>query len=80
MYREITMAKSKKIRWADVYQCEIPAQAKLITSVLTANGLNAKVQRKKSKEATNSVPFVRVKKSQAEHAKTLLANYNLKTN
>ncbi len=71
------MAKSKKIRWADVYQCEISAQAKLITSVLTANGLQAKVQRKKAKENSNTVPYVRVKKNQAEHAKTLLSNYNL---
>ena len=72
------MAKAKRIRWADVYQCEISAQAKLITSVLSASGLQAKVQRKKSKETNNTVPFVRVKKNQAEHAKTLMSNYNLK--
>ncbi|MFV2060170.1 MAG: hypothetical protein ACC653_05760 [Gammaproteobacteria bacterium] len=71
------MAKSKRIRWADVYQCEISAQAKLITSVLAANGLQAKVQRKKSKKTSNTVPYVRVKKNQAEHAKVLLSNYNL---
>ncbi len=71
------MAKSKRIRWEDVYQCEIPAQAKLITSVLHANGLHAKVQRKKAKENNITVPFVRVKKNQAEHAKVLLLNYNL---
>jgi len=71
------VAKSKKIRWADVYQCELSAHAKLITSVLTANGLQAKVQRKKSKQNSSTVPYVRVKKNQADHAKVLLSNYNL---
>jgi len=71
------VAKSKKIRWADVYQCNISAQANLITSVLTANGLQAKVQRKKAKENNDIVPFVRVKKNQAKQAKVLLSNYNL---
>jgi hypothetical protein len=71
------VAKSKKIQWADVYQCEISAQANLISSVLTANGLQAKVQRKKAKENNTTVPYVRVKKNQADHAKVLLSNYNL---
>ena len=71
------MAKSKKVRWTDVYQCNIPAQANLITSVLTANGLQAKVQRKKAKESSNTIPYVRVKKNQAQYAKVLLSNYNL---
>jgi len=71
------MAKSKKIRWADVYKCDITAQANLITSVLNANGFQAKVQRKKQKESNTSIPYVRVKKNQAQHAKVLLSNYEL---
>jgi len=69
------MAKSKKIQWAEVYQCEIPAQANLITSILSAKGLHAKVQRKK--ENSNIVSFIKVKKNQAQNAKNLLLIHKL---
>ena len=71
------MAKTKRIRWADVYQCEIPAHARLIASVLAANGLEAKVERKKPKQAQTAVPFVRVKKTQQQLALTLMSSYKL---
>lgn len=74
---DMDMAKSKRIQWADIYQCEMTAQAQLIASILNANGLLAKIQRKKTSNSKQSVPFVRVMKTQQQHAISLMSQYNI---
>ena len=72
------MSQTKRTRWTDVYQSEHPVHARLIASVLDAQGLQVKVERKKpTKQAANSAPFVRVAKPQAEEARQFLARYRL---
>ena len=71
------MSHTKRTRWADVYRTETPMHAKLIASVLGAQGLNTRVQRKKLKDAVASMPFVRVEASQEQAARDILADYKL---
>jgi len=71
------MKETTRTRWTDVYRTETPMHAKLIAGVLDAKGLQAKVQRKKPQGDEKSVPFVRVKDSQAQTARDILAAYQL---
>lgn len=72
------MTKTKRIRWADVYRSNITGHAKLIVSILLANGLNAKVQRKKLEDASSgSIPYVLVPQEQLDQAQQLLTDYGL---
>lgn len=73
------MAKKKRTRWVDVYSCEMSAQAHLLASVLNANGLEAKVQRRKTNDAEVTIPYVRVEQSQQDIARDLLAEYQLES-
>ncbi|MDH5408615.1 MAG: hypothetical protein OEZ33_06630 [Gammaproteobacteria bacterium] len=70
------MSSTRK-KWMDLYQTEIPALARLISSSLIARGFTAKYQRKKPKGQSESAPFVRIEYSELEPATNLLSKYNL---